>query len=281
MTSTSISGYYRSGFLLILAAFLIWIAYLAGTAAIKKQARLIDIYNTDSKTAERHVWVSKHKPSKFANGDVPVHILRKQDGIWKLCGTGLKLGAYPDFVLSAYHVFEDHGFEYAVRAIGPGEFTGDNALSLVVGAEYTPGSADSLLCRIDPKATASPVINLRKVDNFDNYDVGTQYNFLTWFPKLRFTTYPEMEIQGLFKVDVRPGVTYEYFNWAPVHGESGTAALVEGEEPGTYMVIIWSQMLPKRLIDDLRPENKKLFNWHEGKLYGVGHLVRIAPPKKI
>jgi len=103
---------------------------------------------------------------------------------------------------------------------------------------------------------------------------GKKYTSTIWPAKIQLATYPEKKIQSVLSTDIKPGF-HLLFDWETMPGESGTVASVEGEKEDVYLVVVRTQTIRKDVVDMYTPAERKLFRWHEGKIYGVGTLVHV------
>ncbi len=264
--------------LTIVAAFLItdhirW-------ASIHKKARAIGFVGAPNATAKRHVWISEHEHRPDKRGDVPVRIMFRanEKSAWEPRGMGTRLGAYPNSLLTAYHVFEGTSGQYGWRKIGTGEFTGQEEILPIVSCKSIRQADDAIICSIRDHGDF-PVINVAtSTTMFRNWE-DRDYDTTGWKGKIRLLTYPEQEIQGALYIEVKPGVFHILFDWDVVEGESGTGAIIEGETPDVYLVIIRSQVIPEEVVNQIPQAERKRIRWSKHKLYGVGYPVRLSPPK--
>jgi hypothetical protein len=249
------------------------------SSAIHQKALAMGLFNAPPHYEERHVWISEHDLPPGRDGDTPVHILIRKDNqdTWRLCGTGTRLGKKKDYVLTAYHVFEKNPGQFGVRKIGPNEFTGNEPVIPVVECKAGGQADDAVICVIDEKATTFPLIEVPESPSMmKEWKTDQLYSVQRWPAKLNFTTYPEKEMSTVLKVEVRPGVFFIFFDWAPYHGESGTAAIMEAQKPTAYVVIIRAEIIPQGVYYQLPEEDRKyLPGWSPEKRYGVGVLVNV------
>ncbi|MDO8594921.1 MAG: hypothetical protein Q7R93_05450 [bacterium] len=263
----------------LISTYLFHLIREARRLSTHQAAIALGLFDAPSEIEERHVWVSRHVPVVGRNGDVNVHVMSRTNDLdtWKLRGTGTWLGKYPTSVLTAYHVFEGRQAQYGCRRIGPNEFTGNEQIIPIVS--YSIQADDSFSCGIDTNRLDFPMIDVPPSTNIFREFLKKDYPASTWFGKIRLSTYPEKLIQVLVSTEVAPGAFHMLFDWTPVPGESGTSGILQTGNTNAYVVVIRGQIVPKQVFDQLTPENKKLFHWSEGKLYGVGNVVNIDPPK--
>jgi len=265
--------------LMIVAAF--FIADHMKWASIHKKAVAIGFVGAPKETEERHVWISEHEHQPNKRGDVPVRIMFRvnEKHEWESRGMGTRPEAYPDSLVSAYHVFEGTPGQYGWRKIGPGEFTGQEKIFPIVSCKSMGQADDAIVCSIRDHGDF-PVINVpTSTTMFRDWEYR-DYDTTGWKGKIRLLTYPEQEIQAALYIEVKPGVFHVLFDWDVVEGESGTGAIIEEEGMSdAYLIIIRSQMLPEAVADRIPQAERERIHWSKGKLYGVGNLVRLNPPK--
>jgi hypothetical protein len=241
------------------------------------KALALGLKGAPSEIEERHVQISEHPQVVGRHGDTTVHIMfRKNDqSEWGLCGTGTKLGKYPDFILTAYHVFEGRVGQFGFRKIGMNEFKGKEPIFPIVSCQST-NADDSIICTSSTNSSTFPVIAMPISTNmFKNFVDDKMYDTEMYPTKIRFSTYPEKSIQNVLYIKIGPKASHLIFDWTVMPGESGTSASVESMGENDYLVIIRGLKIPRIVWEQCTPENQKLLNWSEDKLYGVGNLIQI------
>ena len=74
---------------------------------------------------------------------------------------------------------------------------------------------------------------------------------------------------------IRPGLSYIFFDWDTLPGESGTVGTVDEEpEPGAKLVVTQHTTVPPEEFTD---DFLKAIDWEPQKKYGVAIMVRIKP----
>lgn len=246
---------------------------------IHEKALAIGLKGATREIEERHVMITEHARSLGTNDDIPVHILKWHEDIreWGFWGSGTQLAKFPGWVLTAYHVFENVRGQFAIRIIGSDEITGAAAIIPIVKVDQLTQTDDTVMCAVSKSAKEAPVIYMPYAEKmFHKWDSDRDYHVVVRQDTIRLNTYPEKALRSLATIEVMPGLHHVFFDWNIVSGESGTAGKLEGQnDPAAYLVVIQNTELPKSLIDALTPENKKLFNWHEGKKYGIAALVGV------
>ncbi|MBI5126784.1 MAG: hypothetical protein HZA80_03410 [Candidatus Taylorbacteria bacterium] len=229
---------------------------------------------------ERHVSISSHSHAYGRNGDIPVHIVSRTNSTesWKLVGTGTLLGKYTNHVLTAYHVFEDHAGQYGYRHIGPNEFTGNEKVVPIISVKDDEGKGSDVVISIsDPTRSEFPVLTVPRSNSIPNgFDADQTYMIDTIQRDISFSTYPHRSISTFVKTKMtEAGANYVFINWVAMPAESGTSAILEGEDSNSYVVIIRGQALPKEFYDKLSEEVQQTLSWTPEKMYAVGNFIRI------
>jgi hypothetical protein len=209
-------------------------------------------------------------------------MLRRQEGSnWELVGTGARLGMFPNVVITAHHVMEGIPGQYGIRTVGPNEFTGTEKILPIVHCVHEGQGDDNICCIIDAERVDFPVIHVPKLAGMFDYVGEVTTKVWPYEHKIRFSTYPEKEISGLFALEVQPSVLHVFFDWRPMPGESGTTASIEGTASNLYLIVIGARKIEKELYEMLTkalpPETVKNLNWSEEKIYGVGNLIPMTP----
>ncbi|MEI6345957.1 MAG: hypothetical protein WCO79_01875 [bacterium] len=245
-----------------------------------KKAVALGLYTASSEIEERHVWISEHVLTPGKGGEVPVHIMFRKNSreVWQLVGTGARLsGKYTNSILTAYHVFEEYTGQHGCRKIGPSEFTGNEPIIPIMSINSARNADDAVLCTIDPESRLFPTLSAPLATNmFNGFKPGRTFKTDSIDSRVRFGTYPEVDIRGLTDTVVDNGAHHVLLNWLPLQGESGTVAQAEGAPDGIYLVVISQDVVYKSLYDQLPEGHKKRFvGWTESKHFGNAVVVKV------
>lgn len=247
----------------------------------KRRLEAFGLAGVPIEIARRHLKISAAMKPVRVGRDVPVHIMqRKSDSSpWALCGTGTKLNKAPGFVLTAHHAFEGRSMQYGVRIISSREASGEEPIIPIVSVDFTRHSDDSVICAIDPAATSFPKIDVPSSESmFREWQKDKKYVVKTYFTNVRLLTEPDKVVRALFHIEVLPGVYHIVLERDTVAGENGTGATMEGQSPGTYLVVVSQFIMPTDIVDRLSPESKKQVDWHPEKRYTLARLVKVTSP---
>ncbi len=241
---------------------------------VQTKAESLGMYDAPFEVAERHVMVSS-LGAPASDVGTPVHIMYRQDEryIWTLTGTGLLLKDFPNRILTAYHVFEERSGQYGYRRIGKNEFTGNEPIIPVVSLDSNVNADDSVVGVIGSVFTK---ITAPKADTFKQWKTKN-YHAQMWSDKVKFTTYPGKEINGLFWVEVKPGTFHVFINCDVVEGESGTVATVK--ERNGILVIIQKMTIPLDTYRLLPKEVQDTMNWSPKRTYALANFIGITQKK--
>ena len=243
------------------------------------KAVALGLFGASSEIAERHVWITEHSKGAGRYGDVPVHIMfrKSNNDVWQFRGTGTRLGKRPNFLLTAYHVFEGSTGQFGCRKIGPKELTGEEKNIPIESCEYFGNADDAVVCLINENRPDFPILSVPVSENMFHNWADKNYQCKIWPAKIHLTTYPERTVQNIFFIQVDSSAFHFIFDWKVMPGESGTSAVVEGEKENAYLVVIRDQAIPPNVINQLTESEKKLLNLSKGKIYGVGNLILLDP----
>ncbi len=268
---------------LFAAGFIVFAVLLLDAWSRKQehiQQEALGLYRAPAEIARRHVEISMAaKPAKSGE-DVPVHIMNRKTASdpWRLCGTGTQLASNPRAVLTAYHVFEERARQYGVRVISPKEFSGTEPVVPIVNVDAAGSTDDAVICSINPEGAIYPVINVPRSDMMlRGYDPQKKYVMRTYFTNVRLLTEPDKLTRTVFHIEMRPGLFHVVVDRETLPGESGTGAVIKGDGPGRYLVLIKQFEMPTGTVEQLTPENRKLLNWHPGKQYTLANMIGVDP----
>ncbi|MEO8638176.1 MAG: hypothetical protein ABI430_04740 [Candidatus Taylorbacteria bacterium] len=245
---------------------------------MREKAHLLGISEESPELmAARHVWISENAHLAPKNPYfTPVHIMYRNDvtHAWQFNGNGTLFTKWPGLLVTSSRVFEGGPGQYGYRLIGADEFTGTARISPIVSCKEGVEGDDSIACKVEEAGTIFPTIKIMgHINRFNNYELGAHYDVKLYLAKIHLLTYPATNtIEGVFSVEVRPGVTWIYFKSAVENGESGTGATVdEMADPDTLLVVIRQHDIKKNAMP---PDFMKQIGWHEGQKYSVGHLIK-------
>ncbi len=222
----------------------------------------------------RHVWISKHT-DLGKDGDIPVHICYRNDekDSWKLRGTGTILAQHPNYIFSAYHVFDEDKGQFAYRKIGVHELSRNSQFDgYIAQPQLLNHVNDSIIC---PTVKDNPSsIFIPKSTKATSEWIGTKNYKTTIFSKIaRFSTYPEIPIHTVAMVEFEEGVYYVLLNWEVYPGESGTLVTIDGAEG--KLVLICGQSIPFEIVQALPKDQQLALNWSPLKLYAMCNWVNV------
>lgn len=229
---------------------------------------------------ERHIWISENAESAYKHPlYTPVHIMYRSNDVspWKFNGSGTILNKRPKYMVTARHVFERGSGQFGIRPVGTNEFSPFSQIIPIIRYNDGTNSDDSILCQFDPTMTNYPHISALGPTNrfvftpeFDSWTFKAQ---LATSTKIHLLTYPrEQDVQGAVWVEVRPGLYHLYFQSSPVNGESGTGAIIEGEDVDRLLVIIQQHGFKNDAFDE---NVRQKIGWHPNRIYGVGVIIKV------
>ncbi len=238
--------------------------------------------------AARHVSISELNPSARANTNhIPVHIMFRETETneWQLIGTGTTFAKLPGWLLTAHHVMDNKGNsslgEYGYRLIGTNEFSGHERIVPIVSFRDSPNQDDAIICHYNINSTNYPIIEVPKWEAAFNLDKVFHSNHevnltLESYPAhIHLFTYPDRVFDGAFMLHVRPDLSYIFFDYDPVPGESGTGGMVDEEtKSNTVIVLTMKSQIPGQ---KLTPDFQRLINWSPGRFYGVAIMMTVDP----
>jgi len=273
---------------IFLIALLAWLVYGPKTTGINltpeetthNKALALGLFNAPAEIEKRHVEISEHKRQIPPGENTPVHIMYRTNSAetWRLRGTGGLLGCRPGYMLSAYHVFESAPGQYGVRIICPEEISGKQPIVPITSCEFNGNFDDTVICSVDTNRTDFPELKVPVSTNmFKDWKGDEDYESRVLPSKIHLETYPDITIQNLLTVQVRPGVYHYIFDWKVMPGESGSTAKIEDERKNVYLVIIRGMPIPAMIFNQIHPTEQPMFHWYPEKIYGVGVLVKVNP----
>lgn len=253
---------------------------------LTQKVKLLGLGTNVNDVAIRHVEITEQNPSAQADSNyIPVHILYRATDTneWRFLGTGTLIKKSPGWLLTAHHVMDDEKKvslgEYGYRLIGTNEFTGHERIVPVVSFVDSPKQDDSVMCHFDINRTNYPMIdvpawtNVFRFEKLENPFADVMLKVDPYPAHIHLFTRPGQTFDGVFLVHIRSDLSYIFFKYDPMPGESGTGGLVDEETQSNAVIVVTmrSQVPPRGMPDKFL----RSIDWSPDRYYGVAIMVGL------